>query len=336
MKKFLGSLVLVAVCSVTSVFADDAQVLPALVGRINIANTYGMVNGAYDKDGKYTAYEANQNKAQFYNLGFALEFGLTDWITAAVQWAPGINLWSTVDYDMSKFSGLTTGNSSTININDTSDIFAGAKFQIIGKKAPVAMDMIRFAIAPGVLIPTPGPNADTQFENLNSGKPYTNASANHALGFGGRIYFDVVPSEMFFFNLYAEYIYLSEVTIKKANVGAPALGSPNTISETKYNYGYSLTLEAEPHVDLDLSPDTSLGIGLPVSYEMSPNVIKNGVEQTNSASTTLTLKPGVSIFLKKAFVPLEFKLGYYMPVMATSSASVAVLVFQTKVYFAIR
>jgi hypothetical protein len=149
MKK-IATLGIIAILSVGSIaFADDALVMPAHVGRVYMTNTYAFANGSYDKDGKYTDFGSGNGAYKAYNMGFALEYGVTDWITGAVQWAPGWNVWSDMDISLSPLS------TSKININGVYDIFVGAKLQIVGEKAPVQNSLFRFAVAPGVKIPLP-------------------------------------------------------------------------------------------------------------------------------------------------------------------------------------
>ncbi|MDX9957272.1 MAG: hypothetical protein RBT68_02415, partial [Spirochaetia bacterium] len=126
-------------------FADDANVLPAGVGRFYVANTYAFANGGYDVDGDFDEYADGAGAFKVYNLGLALEYGVTDWISAAVQWAPGVNLWN--DRDALLVVGPV---SAETNLDGMADIFAGAKIQIVGENAPVQNTMVRFAVAPGV------------------------------------------------------------------------------------------------------------------------------------------------------------------------------------------
>ena len=96
---FMKKLLLAAsVCAVlgVSLFADDAKVLPEGVIRLTTAPTYAMINGTYDEDGKYEAYESKEGAIKAFNLGFALEYGVNDFISAAVQWAPGVNSYNFV------------------------------------------------------------------------------------------------------------------------------------------------------------------------------------------------------------------------------------------------
>ena len=54
----------------SALFADDAKVMPARVGRLYLAPTFSFAPGEYDSDGDYQGFNGNVN---VFNLGFALE-----------------------------------------------------------------------------------------------------------------------------------------------------------------------------------------------------------------------------------------------------------------------
>ena len=54
----------------------------------------------------------------------AIEFGVTDWMSAAVQWAPGWNVWSEFDNP-----GIWLDDNA--GTNGPFDVFAGAKIQVL-------------------------------------------------------------------------------------------------------------------------------------------------------------------------------------------------------------
>ena len=76
---------------------------------------------------------------------------MIDWISAAVQWAPGWNVWSATKNGTPPYNKL--------QVNGPYNVFTGAKIQIIGPKAPVANEKIRLAAAAGVKIPVKAPDA---------------------------------------------------------------------------------------------------------------------------------------------------------------------------------
>ncbi|MDR0402200.1 MAG: hypothetical protein LBH35_01270, partial [Treponema sp.] len=185
-----------------AVFGDDAKAMPKMVGRLWIAPTFAFAPGAYDTDGDYNTYGSGDGELKMFNLGFALEYGIIDWITAAIQWAPGVTVWSEVDNAQLKTFG------SSVNVNGVADLFVGAKIQIAGEKAPLKTDRVRLALGPGVKIPLPGQDFADQVVNAGTGDAVTAANVDkHVFGLGARVYFDYIFNEHFFINLYNETIF---------------------------------------------------------------------------------------------------------------------------------
>lgn len=324
MKKLLLAASVCAVLGV-SLFADDAKVLPAGVIRLTTAPTYAMINGTYDEDGKYEAYESKEGAIKAFNLGFALEYGVNDFISAAVQWAPGVNLWSERDMIIHPLFP-----DATANVNGLYDIFAGAKIQVVGTAAPVKSEQIRFAVAPGVKIPLPGADFIAQFDNLMDEKDVTVADPDlHALGLGARLYADYVVTPALFVNLYSEYIYFMERT--DVLLGPTPEAAEDT-SKGDVDYGYSLKVEFEPNYTMDLSDTTSLNLGLPVTYSMKPDRKVNGETVKDTASSDVAVKPGISLFLKGLMIPTEFKVSFSQPVYGTNTGAAQSVTFQIKNY----
>ena len=317
MKKIGIMALVIMLLAASFTFADDASTLPAGVGRFYVTNTYAFANGSYDVDGELNEYADGAGALKIYNLGMALEYGVTDWISAAVQWAPGVNLWTERDQVL---------YGSDTNLSGMADIFAGAKILIVGDKAPVQNSMFRLAIAPGVKIPLPGTDMQEQVALFGSGDTVTVAQADkHVLALGARAYFDYIINKMFFMNLYSEFTYYPI----EGNLEDTA---PMATNDIKIAYGYKLVLEAEPHFDYMLD-GVRLSAGLPVTYEMTPNVKYDDVEQDETATSVLKIAPSVSALLTKTPLPLEFKLGYSLPIMGVKTAAVNSITFQAKAYF---
>jgi hypothetical protein len=129
----------------SALFADDAKVMPMRVGRFYLAPSFIFGDKAFNKDGERVNNENNAS-VKALNLAMAVEYGVIDWITAAVQWVPGINIWSKMETD----PALSSGGMDLFGVGD---LFVGAKIQIIGSAAPVKTDNFRLALAAGVKIP---------------------------------------------------------------------------------------------------------------------------------------------------------------------------------------
>ena len=203
----------------SALFADDAKVMPKFVGRFYLVPTFSFANGEYDNDGKYQSFGGT---AKVFNLGAALEFGITDWITGAVQWTPGWTAYSDISPAApagveslmpsiteallhTAMPGTDKPFKGDLTVNGVADLFVGAKIQIVGEKAPVQTNMFRFSVAPGLTIPLPGPDFSDEASNALKGDNAVFASMDkHVMGLGGRVYFDYIINEHFFINLYNE------------------------------------------------------------------------------------------------------------------------------------
>jgi hypothetical protein len=331
MKKALF-LVLIAAMAMP-MFADDALVMPAGVIRTYLTGAYATINKAYDSDSKA---QDLANKITVGNLGAAVEFGINNWITAAAQWAPGANISSKVD-------GVDKAT-----LNDTADIFLGAKLQIVGPKAPVQNDTMRFAFAAGVKVPTSAPDWKQEATNFATSKTFLASPAdNRVLGIGGRGYFDYIINEMFFLNLYSEFIaYPAAVDLKDYNLtGYSTWATVQGLGATTYNptikYGSDLTLEFEPHFQTMLGEGLQFSAGLPVTYKTTAGITVDGdaIHPLTAAggfpvesAYTMSVGPNVSMFFQKTFLPIELKLGYTLPVAGKNDNATNIVTLQVKVY----
>ncbi|TVR68216.1 MAG: hypothetical protein EA427_10995, partial [Spirochaetaceae bacterium] len=173
MKKAIVLVLLAAF--VVPAFADDALTLPQSVFRTRVVPAYLFSSSAFEDD--FETGPSSANDVSAFLLGFALEYGVNDWITAGLQWAPGVALSSDIE---TPFPGDAT-------INPLFDLFVGAKVQILGPNAPVQNDSIRLAVSPGVKIPfTSGADWEDEAADLEAGKDFvaTNADKNR-IGVGG-------------------------------------------------------------------------------------------------------------------------------------------------------
>jgi opacity protein-like surface antigen len=321
MKKLLIVLIALAMLA-PMVIADDAKVMPAGVIRTYIVPSYVFGDQAFDADGK----KIDGDEQSYFNLGAAIEFGINDF--AAVQWAPGYN----VTGENTKLDAYSLPGEASFT--GPFEIFAGAKFQVVGPAAPVANDKFRFAVAPGVLIPAAfGYDAEEEATNATSGEDFRVLPAQNAFGLGARVYADYVINEKIFLNLYSQFKYFFPVKGENdfgEQFAYIASGGLDPIAD-EIDYGYELTLEFEPHFDTLIADGVSLGVGLPVTMVMTPESEIDGTAQ-DDASKKLTLNPGVSLFLMKTPVPLEFSFNYGLPVWGESASALQTVVFKVKTY----
>ena len=347
---------------VPALFADDAKVMPVRVGRLYLAPSFIFGDQAFDNKGNLKS----ANSLSMFNLGVVLEYGVISWISAAIQWAPGINIWSEVD------AGLPV---DTV-INDMGDLFVGAKIQVMGSQAPIRTDDYRLAFAPGIKIPMPGPDFKKEMDE----DPMTVAKIdNHVLGLGLRTYFDYIINDKFFINFYNEIIYYPMpgkiknhspqaygatlgMDSGNANVNEMAPGTGNLFDySNKVDYGYDLTFEVEGVYSHNIAENTPLSLSLALNYQTSPGAkfdysynknhpilqhpvagpqFQEGIDSVNAIldskqSQLITIKPSVSLFFMDWGLPTEFKLTYFAPVWGMNEGANHTINFQVRAYFRI-
>lgn len=336
MKKII--LVLVLLALVMPAFADDAKVLPAGVLRTYIVPVYSFATQQYDADGEAQDIELNAtpvDKVTLFNLGGAIEYGVNDWISAAVQWTPGQTF--TTKFDIAAGTPGEDLLEENVTAKGPAEVFAGAKFQIVGPKAPVKNDMFRVSVATGVMIPAAF-GYDPVEEDGNdptAGDAFNLGVSKNAMGLGGRFYADYVINEMFFFNLYSQFKYYLPVAAEKTDylhwATADAFGAEEV------DYGYELTLEVEPHFNTMVADGVELAIGVPVTYVITPapkydDETYEELLGSDQDTMSLYVKPSVSAFMMKFPLPMEFKLGYEYPLMGKNVFARNNVVFQLKAY----
>ena len=368
MKKSFATVLVLSFCTVMHINAEDAKVMPLRVGRIYLAPTLGFANGKFDSDGRYDSYSSGEGSKKLFNLGLVAEYGITDWISGAIQWAPGWNVWSDVDKNL--------GSKSDVNINGVADLFVGAKVQIIGEKAPVKTDMFRLSLAPGLKIPMPGSGFEEQAKNIGKNDPVTAANIDkHVLGTGVRFFFDYIINDNFFINLYSEFLlYPVKGDLKKSGLegygvaaavfpaSVPGFGGKKIVASGTVNYGYDLTFELEPVFSMPMAEGTTFAAGLPFNFKLTPGKdyditytndfktlanamppvakqIKQNVEGNLTGEDPtyfFSIKPNVSMFFRGWTLPTELKLLYSVPVAGKNNVdAMHSLTFQVRLYFKI-
>jgi hypothetical protein len=355
------------VLPVSSAFTEEAKVMPKQVGRFYVAPTLAFASGAFDEDGKYEAYGSGEGSLQAFNLGFVLEYGINDWVSGAIQWAPGVTVWSDVD---TSIGNPNIGNTDDINANGMADLFLGAKVQLAGEKAPIKSSLFRFCIAPGVKIPMPGPNYREQAGNIANGDPVTAANQDkHVLGVGFRSYFDYLVNERFTVNLYCEFLgYPLKGGMKSAGMQEYIVASgidsfraqssafAQYLSYGEVDYGYDLTFEIEPAYSFPLAQGITFTAGLPVNYKTSPgkkydiqiddmlksdpNPVISGTANALAAASDdegttgiFSIKPQVTVFFTNFKLPTEFRLTYTAPLAGLRQRATHSVTLQTRFYF---
>jgi hypothetical protein len=313
--------------------ADDGSVLPADVFRLRLIPAYEWIPGSYDNSGSYTGYSTTttpDGTISVPNMGFALEYGINDWITAGLQWAPGI----TFDSNFPMVAGPKA------NVDGLSALFAGLMVQIVGPKAPVVSNVIRFAVAPGVKIPFGGADFATQYANSLSNSAYTVENPDlQTLGIGGRAWLDYVVNSNFFLDLYTQFIdYPGTVGLKDSSyLGYAWYGGLGGFNP-QVNYGYTLRFELDPHYNVDIANGINLAINCAFRYDGTPAQTWSqaspapSVASPSPSSAFYSANPSVDFFFYKAVVPFELDLDYGQPLAGTNTTQAYSLDVQIKAY----
>ncbi|MDR1788058.1 MAG: hypothetical protein LBR16_06380 [Treponema sp.] len=212
-------------------FADSAELLPAHVWRFRVVPVYNFAPAAFGGDWDYNEYADGEGASKAYSTGLALEYGIFDWLSLAAQWTPGWVAWSDAD--------VNVGKDIKVNANGVSDLFTGVAVQLVGAKAPIKAESLRFTVAPGLKVPFGGIDALEEYEKWKKGEDITAANPdNHALGAGARVYFDWIPNtpgKHLVFNLFSEIIAYPLTTTVRDYGLTPILSRAGEISNHYLN-----------------------------------------------------------------------------------------------------
>jgi hypothetical protein len=305
MKKL--ALLLLALTIVVPMFADDAKVLPAGVLRTTLVLANNSADEEFDTDGE----KVDATEMKSWSAGIAVEYGATDQVSVAVQWTPAYVFSSEIE------------GADTTHFNGFADMFVGAKVQILGANGFVPNDMMRFAVSAGLIIPEFVYDAQEEVDNALAGDDFNiTTPSNRALGFGFRLHYDYIINDMFWINLYNESKFYTESTVDVFNIP--------TAAEVDIKPGHEITFEVEPHLDYPVSDTLSINLGVPVTYAIQGESETNGSGDGDDGYL-LSIAPNVTAFTM-APLPLEFKVGYALPLMGENSAASKTLVFQLKSY----
>jgi hypothetical protein len=302
---------------IAPMFADDAKVLPAGVIRPTFAYIYNTYDESYDTDGELS----DVDKVAMNMLGAALEFGVTESITLAAQWVPGYTFLSETEQ---------TGYEK-LNLNGFSDLFLGAKAQILGNQGFLKNDTMRFSLALGAVIPLNAYDAADEYENYASGDDFTFKSiSNDAFGLGFRAYYDIIITPDFYVNFYAQYVHYFE-TEKESTVLQTIMNGGSAIT---YDYGstFSLDFEIEPNYTFKFNEGNKLSIGVPFAFAYTPEYDVDGVTQDDSDTMLFSVAPALNFFTTALYIPMDFKVQYSIPLYGENAYASNTLIVQLKLY----
>ncbi len=283
-------------------FADDARELPKGTLRLSQNTSFAFAVSRFNLDGEKEQIAQYDGRLLSLNLGAALEMGITSWVSAVLEWAPGWNIWSAFDYQ--------TAPDDMLTVNGGYDLFAATRVQVLGRGGLLPSERFRLAIAPGGRIPLPSPDWLEQANRALDGEPWRQyANDYHTAGLGSRAWFDVIFTHWLYLNLYAEFIRYFPKDYDEVDLLAYQDSPPKP---QEVDYGYSLTGEVEPHFEFDLG-GIRIGAGLPLTFRQTPELEFDGAAVADSDTYLLTASPRLTLFLSRP--AMEFRLGYTYPIL---------------------
>lgn len=239
MKKLIVVLLLIGIA--LPVLANDALVLPQGVMRIYTVPVYGFQSGGWDDDGDFQDAEKNANNppiGSLFNLGGAIEYGITDQISLGAQWAPGFNLVGNLDgedttYSNDPFLGALSFSDenagalfevdSNQEVQSASPLVGedgelkgarpvrlGAEIQVLGNQGWIQNDAFRVQIATGMEIGGWQRDWKAEGESFADGDAYVDPLAyiggiDPRWAAGGSLSVDYVIADGFYVNAFSEF-----------------------------------------------------------------------------------------------------------------------------------
>ena len=262
-------------CSI--LLAQDAKVMPQWAGRFTVTPSFSFATGVHDDLRNFDRFD--EPSARMFNLGVGAEYGVLNWITAVVHWLPGWAAWSDTD----------------AAANDISELFVGAKIQLLGEQAPFTSNEFRFTIAPGVVLPL-----------VN----------DQVFALGVNFYFDWIFNRNFFVTLSNETLFFPGN--QDFSGAGPAFSGINEDANFSLRFGIGSVFTAPIANGIDFA------VGLPASYLFLPDTHQHN----------LGVNPHASLFFRNTPLPLEFKFQYYVPLWGRNSIARHDASLLIRMYFA--
>jgi hypothetical protein len=269
--------------------ADDALVLPAHAWRFYLIPAWTLGKANFDAAGERQAIAPGAGRIASFNLGYAIEYGINQWLTTGIQWSPGTTLSSGLD-----FPAGDPQRRDKARLNDAFDARAGFKLQLLGSKVKdpkratglCQSAALRLALGLGIKFPLTAIDWDREAANFFQGDPYlAQAADKHLVAPMASLHGDYVfirdSKGEFFVNLYSQYVpYLSRGKYNETSLGRylnPALAA------VEVDYGYDFLVEVEPRFERWVIARTlRIGFYLPVRYKSAP---------ATASMTTVTVSP---------------------------------------------
>ena len=363
MKKALVFLLVLGM--VTPLFADDAKVLPEKVLRIYTVPVVSFVTGTWDADGELTENEDDAGDGMpdgtIFSLGGRRINKNTDQISAGFQWTPVYSFLKPVDIDTGTDSDVLTGGIDSVDV--------GAEIQILGNQGYVQNDQMRFSVTPGVVVPMPTRDWESEGEAAVDGDDYVAPGAETLTQFavGALVNFDYLVTPEFYVNVFLEprfrlprtvdysgfYNPVATAEVDAASRAAGGPGFDDDVYDTyEVEYGSNVFFETglDFNYELPVSESVRVDFGLPARFTLNtPRTDTETVEVTDAGaaagqadqenefepddpSYTLYLDPSIGTFLTGLPVPLQFVATYRLPLVGQRASQVHSVVLEGRVY----
>ncbi|MCH8531580.1 MAG: hypothetical protein LAT65_12085 [Saccharospirillum sp.] len=296
------------------VLADDAKVLPEGVLRTTIAPSFTTIDKEFDSSGD--RQDPQFGTITVNTLSIALEYGINEWVTAGLQWAPGY-----------AWSGEVEDNEA-VDLSGANDLFVGAKLQILGTNGLSQSDNMRFAVTPGIKIPVSQYDADEELANFMAvmgGGDETfrpGRSDRGAWGLGARFSFDYLITPDFFINFYNQ----TSIFLDTEQDYSPG------VADADVEYGPEFIFEVEPNYSTVVGNGIQISMGLPVRYTTTGETVVNGNTEEDE-KWKLELAPSVGFFFTQSPLPVELKLSYTTALAGENELASNTVAFQIRNFF---
>ncbi|MFW5807373.1 MAG: hypothetical protein ACOCWU_06865 [Spirochaetota bacterium] len=349
--------VLLVFVMVAPLFADDAKVLPSGVLRIYTVPVGSFLTGTWDEDGELTANKSDDDDSQpdgmIFSLGGAVEYGVTDQISAGFQWTPVYNFLKEAD------AASPDGVDGEPLFGGLNSLDIGAEVQILGNQGYVSNEKMRVSITPGMVVPMPTRDWKAEGKATADGDDFVSPGAEPLtqFAFGGLFNFDYVVTDEFFVNVFAETRYRLPRTVDYTDyyneASKDAVGGEDVVDKYELEYGSNVFFETglDLNYELPVSDSVQVNFGLPARFTLNtPREDTTTVETTTTGpgveddgetsvepddpSYTFYLDPSVGTFLSGLSVPLEFVATYRLPLFGQNASQLHSVALEGRVYLA--
>ena len=332
---FLACLLVIA--SSAPARGDDALVLPAGVWRVYAVPAWSVVRSTWDGEGVRHDIPEGAGRIEAFNLGFAVEFGVNRWITAGIQWTPGPNLSSSLDFPSSD-----PAHRDRARLDDSFDALVGLKLGIVASPGPssfrseglVRSDRFRLALGLGARFPLSSVDWEREARRYAAGDTYLAQTVDkHLAAPVLGLYADWIVARSrgseLFVGFYGQYVPYPS-TASWAETSLARFLDPS-LDGVRVDYRYDAYREVEPRLDHWAIPGKlRVGLYVPVRERILPAPVVGGVDQHN-AGYRVIVTPTFDLMVPLPGHVMELKVGWQRTVAGKNAASADAVVLVLRV-----